>query len=64
MTDGISDGEGCLHFANDLRYEGGLRMMRREGKGMQIYPNGDTYQGEFHADRPNGQGASRMPSAA
>ena len=44
-------------YCNSIRvYEGLWFKDKRHGKGMEIYSNGDRYEGDFSKGRPEGKG--------
>ena len=47
---------GFKEFHPPTSYEGDYVNGRRSGKGVQIYANGDRYEGEWRYDSPNGKG--------
>jgi len=50
------DGYGVYQYEDGTRYEGYWSYGFRDGFGMQIMPNGDTYIGQFDLDHYNGNG--------
>ena len=47
-------GKGTYYYRNGRKYEGNWVAGYKEGYGVFRWPNGDSYEGEFHRDKCNG----------
>lgn len=45
-------GFGTCTFPDGYKYEGQWRYGKRDGRGIEIFPNGDRYNGVFQDDKP------------
>ena len=53
----IIHGKGWQRWLNDgSEYFGDYQIGKREGYGVFKYPNGDTYEGEWLDNKPDGMG--------
>ena len=64
-SNGYADGTGILFWSLNGEpeefYYGELHGGHYEGFGMQIWPQGNRYEGNYRADRAHGQGTYRTP---
>ena len=44
------EGEGCLKYFDNSIYQGYFKDNKREGEGIHIYSNGDSYRGLWKND--------------
>ena len=57
FKDGKFTGQFLVEFSNGDIYRGDLNKDEvQEGKGVYTWPSGDRYEGEWRADKINGQG--------
>lgn len=48
-------GKGIFKDHSGIEYSGQWVMSQKEGKGIQIWPNGDKYEGHFAKDKMDGE---------
>ncbi|CAI2377776.1 unnamed protein product [Moneuplotes crassus] len=56
FVDNCFEGTGTFVLNSGYRYEGQWRTGKRNGFGIEIYPNGDVYEGDFVDNKNEGYG--------